>query len=83
MKDVSNFEENFESFLEEANSIQNDCELLHHQMNSTIRCMTRVNTRIKELTNHEMFSYLPDEVKKTLFNFPNIREASDEIKSKL
>ena len=76
--DIDKLDEDFESFLKEANDIQDDVELLHHQMNSTLRCMETVNKKINKLKEHEMFDSLPQEIKDHLFN---IKGAHDEIKS--
>ena len=78
--DLDKVDQNFESFLKEAKDIQDDVELLHHQMNSTMRCMETVNNKINKLKDHEMFDSLPEEIKNELFNIKGVR---DEIKSKL
>ena len=77
---LDNLDENFESFLSEADSIQKDVEFLEHQMGSTLRTLEKVNKRIAGLQNHPMFDHLPDEMKQNLFN---IKGAYNEIKSKL
>ena len=78
--DVDKLDKDFESFLKEAEEIQKEVELLHHQMNNTVRCMDNVNTKINGLKTHPMFDSLPKEMKEQLFN---IQGANDAIKSEL
>tara|TARA_B100000131_G_scaffold315920_1_gene355172 strand:- start:548 stop:793 length:246 start_codon:yes stop_codon:yes gene_type:complete len=78
--DIDKIDKDFESFLKEAEEIQKEVDLLHHQMNSTIRCMDKVNTKINGLKTHPMFDNLPREMKEQLFN---IQGANDAIKSEL
>ena len=79
INDLEKINERFEDFLTEAKSIQDDVDLLHFQMESTVRCMEKVTKRITKLKEHEMFDDLPDELKETLFNIG----AQNETKSKL
>ena len=63
INDLEKINERFEDFLTEAKSIQDDVDLLHFQMESTVRCMEKVTKRITKLKEHEMFDDLPDELK--------------------
>tara|TARA_Y100000592_G_C5400128_1_gene282667 strand:+ start:545 stop:790 length:246 start_codon:yes stop_codon:yes gene_type:complete len=78
--DLDKLDNDFESFMKEAESVQKEVDLLHHQMNSTLRCMDKVNNKINKLKDHAMFDNLPTELKDQLFN---TQRSNDEIKSKL
>ena len=78
--DLDKLDNDFESFMKEAESVQKEVDLLHHQMNSTLRCMDKVNNKINKLKDHAMFDNLPTELKDQLFN---TQRSNDEIKSEL
>ena len=78
--DLEKLDNDFESFMKEAESVQKEVDLLHHQMNSTLRCMDKVNNKINKLKDHAMFDSLPKELKDQLFN---TQRSNDEIKSEL